>query len=242
MHSQCHLSAPLKSDCLLLLSRCTDALCSFQFKTSISKSAYSHTDTPSPFKIILRTYHPLIPQNKLNTEWRRHWQVLFLQRFFYSLHCLCYLSKKLENTISFPHGSFLFHLENIDFASPCDSYAAQVNMALFNIRPSLCNAIKFTVALGEKPIPLLASSFATTQNTTIFACPERLLVWLICLCMLYSSKHMTGPQELINSDVSFNNTQLQLWRDRDTWIKKLMAQNVVQIHEHKAFFPHGLPK
>lgn len=42
MHSQCHLSAPLKSDCLLLLSRCTDASCSFQFKISISKS-YSHT-------------------------------------------------------------------------------------------------------------------------------------------------------------------------------------------------------
>lgn len=43
MHSQCQLSAPLKSDCLLLLSRYTDALCSFQFKTSISKS-YSHLD------------------------------------------------------------------------------------------------------------------------------------------------------------------------------------------------------
>lgn len=83
--------------------------------------------------------------------------------FFYSVHCLCYLSKKLENTISFPHGFFLFHLENIDFASPCDSYAAQVNMALFNICPSLCNAIKFTIALGEKPVPLLASSIATTQ-------------------------------------------------------------------------------
>lgn len=37
--------------------------------------------------------------------------------------------------------------------------------------------------------------------------------------MLHSSKHMTGHQELINSDVSFNNTQLQLQRDKDTWIK-----------------------
>lgn len=49
MHSQCHLSAPLKSDCLLLLSRCTDALCSFQLKTSISKF-YSHADTPHLLK------------------------------------------------------------------------------------------------------------------------------------------------------------------------------------------------
>lgn len=86
-----------------------------------------------------------------------------LRIFFYSMHCLCYLSKKLENTISFPNGFFLFHLENIDFAPPCDSYAAQVNMALFNICPSLCSAIKFTIALGEKPAPLLVSSIATTQ-------------------------------------------------------------------------------
>lgn len=146
--------------------------------------------------------------------------MLFLQRFFYSVHCLCYLSKKLENTISFPHSSFLFHLENIDFPSPCDSYAAQVNMALFNICPSLCNAIKFTVALGEKPVTLLASSFATMQNTTILAqCPERLLVFLISLCMLYSSKHMTGHQELIISDISFKIIQSQLQRNKDTWIK-----------------------
>lgn len=168
--------------------------------------------------------------------------MLFLQRFFffYCVHCLCYLSKKLENTISFPHGSLLFHLENIDFASPCDSYAAQVNMALFNICPSLCNAIKFTVALGEKPVTLLASSFATMQNITTLACPERLLVWLICLCMLYSSKDMTGHQELINSDVRFNNTQLQL-QQQGYMDEKLMAQNV-QMHEQKAIFSNGLPK
>lgn len=79
------------------------------------------------------------------------------------MHCLCYLSKKLENTISFPNGFFLFHLENIDFAPPCDSYAAQVNIALFNICPSLCSAIKFTIAQGEKPAPLLVSGIATTQ-------------------------------------------------------------------------------
>lgn len=183
--------------------------CTLQLPTRNINFKDLHTHSPPPLKIMLRTYHPLILQNKLNTEWRRHWQVLFLQRFFfYSVHCLCYLSKKLENTISFPHSSFLFHLENIDFAPPCDSYAAQVNMALFNICPSLGSAIKFTVALGEKPGTLLASSFATKQTTTILACAERLLVWLICLCMLYSSKHMTGHQELINSDVSFNNTQL----------------------------------
>lgn len=164
----------------------------------------------------------------------------FSSEVFYSGHCLCYLSKKLENTISFPPGSLLFHLENIDFASPCDSYAAQVNMALFNICPSLCNAIKFTVALGEEPVTLLASSFATMQNATILACPERLLVWLICLCMLYSPKHMTGHQEPINSDVSFNNTQLQL-QQQGHMDQKLMAYNV-QMHEQTPIFPNGLPK
>lgn len=49
MHSQCHLSAPLKSDCLLSLARCTDAFCTFQFKTSILKF-YSHADTPHLLK------------------------------------------------------------------------------------------------------------------------------------------------------------------------------------------------
>lgn len=185
--SQCSSKIWLSSGAFKM-DRCTVQLPiqNINFKVCL----FAHRHSPH-FKIILRTYYPLILQNKLNTEWRRHWQVLFLQRFFfYSVHCLCYLSKKLENTISFPHGSFLFHLENIDFPSPCDSYAAQVNMALFNICPSLCYAIKFTVALGEKPVTLLASSFVTMQNTTTLACPERLLVWLICLCMLYSSKHM----------------------------------------------------
>lgn len=66
MHSQCHLGASLKSECLLLLSRCTDALCSFQFKTSISKPTYSHMHPP--FKIILRTYYALTLQSKVNIE------------------------------------------------------------------------------------------------------------------------------------------------------------------------------
>lgn len=159
MHSHCHLSAPLKSECLLLLSRRADALCSLHFNTSVSKPTYSHMH-PS-LKITPRTYNALTIQSKVNIEWRRHWQVLFLQRTFYSVHCLCYLSKKLENTISFPHGFFLFHLENIDFASPCNSYAAQINMALFNICPGLCTFIKLTIALGEKPVPLLASRITT---------------------------------------------------------------------------------
>lgn len=84
------------------------------------------------------------------------------------------------------------------------------------------------------------------QNITVLACPERLLVWLICLYMLYSSKHMTGHQSLINSDVSFNNlllfscntvTEIQGYMEQ-----KLIAQNVVQIYEQKAFLPNGLTK
>lgn len=66
MHSQCHLSAPLRSECLLLLSRCTDALCSLQFKTSVSKPIYSHMHPP--FKIIPRTYHALTLQSKVNIQ------------------------------------------------------------------------------------------------------------------------------------------------------------------------------
>lgn len=82
------------------------------------------------FKIILRTYHALTLQSKVNRMKETLESAFSSKRFFfYSVHCLCYLSKKLENTISFPHSFFLFHLENIDFASPCDSYAAQVNMA-----------------------------------------------------------------------------------------------------------------
>lgn len=80
MHSHCHLSAPLKSECLLLLSRRADALCSLHFNTSVSKPTYSHMH-PS-FKITPRTYNALTIQSKVNIEWRRHGQVLFLQRIF----------------------------------------------------------------------------------------------------------------------------------------------------------------
>lgn len=51
---------------------------------------------------------------------------------------------------------------------------------------------------------------------------------------------MTGHQELINSDVRFNNTQLQL-QQQGYMDEKLMAQNV-QMHEQKAIFSNGLPK
>lgn len=80
MHSQCHLSAPLKSEFLLLLSRRTDALCSLQFKTPVPKPIYSHVHPP--FKITPRTYHALALQSKVDTEWGRHWQALFLRRTF----------------------------------------------------------------------------------------------------------------------------------------------------------------
>lgn len=126
MHSQCHLSAPLKFECVLAVKMYK--MFSFQFKTSISKSTYSQMQPA--FKIILRTYHALTLQSKVN-RMKETLESAFSSKifFFYSVHCLCYLSKKLENTISFPHSFFLFHLENIDFASPCDSNAAQVNIA-----------------------------------------------------------------------------------------------------------------
>lgn len=63
--------------------------CTLQLPTRNINFKDLHTHSPPPLKIMLRTYHPLILQNKLNTEWRRHWQVLFLQRFFFTLCIVC---------------------------------------------------------------------------------------------------------------------------------------------------------
>lgn len=50
---------------------------------NINSKAYLFTHAPPPpLKIIPRTYHALSLQSKVNIEWKRHWQELFLQRIF----------------------------------------------------------------------------------------------------------------------------------------------------------------